>query len=108
MLAQSSRRRHHRRDRLNTLAKSEQTIGDRGAAAKSAHMTMSDDLRLPCLSCPHPQAADVKHALGQGALDDGRNRSPSGLPLMCCKIRVVAAAPSLVSSAPVWSARRTG
>ena len=67
-----------------------------GDAVKSSHMTMSDDIRLPCLSCPHPQAADVKHALGQGALDDERNRSPSGLPLMCCKIRIVAAPSSLV------------
>jgi hypothetical protein len=39
-------------------------------------MTMSDDIRLPCLPCPHPQAA--KHALGQGALDDKHNKSPCG------------------------------
>jgi hypothetical protein len=27
------------------------------------------NLNLPCLSCSSPQAADVKHAIGQGALD---------------------------------------
>ena len=53
---------------------------------------------LPCLTCTALQAVDVRHAIGQGALDstiDGsnKNKSPSGLPLMCCRIRTVGMAP---------------
>jgi hypothetical protein len=47
---------------------------------------MTATLRLPCLSCSSPQADDVKHALGTGALDEVCNRTPSGLPIMCCKV----------------------
>jgi hypothetical protein len=46
------------------------------------------------LTCTSPQAADVKHALGQGAFDEVRNMSPTGLPLMCCKVTIAGALPA--------------
>ena len=48
--------------------------------------------KLPCLTCP--RGDDVRFALGTGALDDNNNRSPnSGLPIMCCRIRIVGVVP---------------
>jgi hypothetical protein len=49
---------------------------------------MAASLKLPCLSCASPQADDVKHALGQGALEEACNKTPGGLPIMCCRIRL--------------------
>jgi hypothetical protein len=40
---------------------------------------------LPCLSCLESAGYDIRHQLGQGTLDM-HQRSPSGLPLACCKI----------------------
>jgi hypothetical protein len=47
-----------------------------------------------CLKCNSAAADDVKHALGQGALDEARNLTPSGLPIMCCRVRVAGAMPT--------------
>jgi hypothetical protein len=47
---------------------------------------------LPCLTCQAPEAADVRHLLGAGAFsenDAARNTSPSGLPVICCKVKVL-------------------
>lgn len=60
---------------------------------------------LPCMNCERPETSDVRHWIGSGALDGADNRTPSGLPLMCCRVRVVGAAPqSLETGAP--SSRR--
>jgi hypothetical protein len=48
-------------------------------------LTLSE---LPCLTCSAPQAADIRHALGQGAFDDG-GKTPHGLPLGCCRIEMI-------------------
>jgi hypothetical protein len=40
---------------------------------------------LPCISCLDPAGYDIRHQLGQGTLDM-QQRSPSGLPLACCRI----------------------
>jgi hypothetical protein len=55
---------------------------------------MAASLRLPCLSCKKPEAEDVKHALGQGAFDEVRNMTPSGLPVMCCRVVFAGVAPA--------------
>jgi hypothetical protein len=52
-----------------------------------------DNEPLPCLTCKSPQAAEVRHALGTGALTEARNRSPSGLPLTCCRVHLVGTEP---------------
>jgi hypothetical protein len=53
-----------------------------------------------CLNCASPQAADVKHALGQGALAEPGNWSPGGRPLLCCHVKFAGAVPtSSVTSA---------
>jgi hypothetical protein len=51
-------------------------------------------LKLPCLSCTSPQAADVRHLLGSGALDEASNRTPNGLPLVCCRVTFAGVAPA--------------
>jgi hypothetical protein len=51
---------------------------------------------LPCWSCLDDRGADLRHALGQGALDledEGRFSPYSGLPLGCCRIRVACIMP---------------
>jgi hypothetical protein len=55
---------------------------------------MAASLRLPCLSCERPEADDVKHALGNGALEEMCNQTPGGLPIMCCKVRFAGVAPA--------------
>jgi hypothetical protein len=55
---------------------------------------MAASLRLPCLTCTSPQADDVKHALGTGALEEMCNQTPGGLPIMCCKVRFAGVAPT--------------
>jgi hypothetical protein len=55
---------------------------------------------LPCLSCQAPESLDVKFAIGQDMFRNGANLSPSGLPLQCCKIRIVVDIPSKSSAAP--------
>jgi len=43
---------------------------------------------LPCWKCQAPQAADVRHLLGQcGELEDMQRSPTSGLPIGCCRIR---------------------
>jgi hypothetical protein len=51
-------------------------------------MTASQDEQLPCLTCRHPKAIEVRHLWGLGALD-GENRSPNGLPVNCCRVKIV-------------------
>jgi hypothetical protein len=60
---------------------------------------MAASLRIDeCLVCTKPEADDVRHALGQGALDGMQNMSPSGRPIMCCRVKVAGTAPA--ASAP--------
>jgi hypothetical protein len=59
---------------------------------------------LPCWGCLRPEAADVKHMLAIGALHEARNKSPSGLPLCCCKISFAGMAPA--ASVPALSDTR--
>jgi hypothetical protein len=55
---------------------------------------------LPCRECSSPQAADVMVGVGQGMFVGGANLSPSGLPLTCCRVRIVVdMQPSATSSA---------
>jgi hypothetical protein len=46
---------------------------------------------LPCTTCEHPQAADVRHLCGQATELAELQLSPSGLPVGCCRIRAVGA-----------------
>jgi hypothetical protein len=62
------------------------------------------NLNLPCLSCTSPQADDVKRALGTGALDEPRNKTPGGLPIMRCRVRWAGVAPT--GDRPAHSGRR--
>jgi hypothetical protein len=45
---------------------------------------------LPCLQCLHPCGDDVRFALAQDQLDL-QQRTPSGLPMLCCRVRVIGA-----------------
>jgi hypothetical protein len=43
------------------------------------------DASLPCWTCTHPQSVDARHWLN--ANQDPRSaRSPSGLPMSCCRV----------------------
>jgi hypothetical protein len=65
---------------------------------------MAAALRIErCLTCTAPQADDVRHALGNGALEEERNKTPSGLPLTCCRVRLAGAMPT---SQPMRDGRR--
>jgi hypothetical protein len=45
---------------------------------------------LPCLRCPSPQGADVRHCIGQfGGLEEAQCSPTTGLPIGCCRIRSV-------------------
>ena len=47
---------------------------------------------LPCRDCPH--GADVRSMISQSdSVLDEHQCSPTGLPLNCCRIRVVGAMP---------------
>jgi hypothetical protein len=49
---------------------------------------------LPCWSCTRPQGEEVRHWLRSCSNDDLANcSSPGGLPLDCCRVRVVGVAP---------------
>src|SRR5215813_9886403 len=53
-------------------------------------MPIDEYLWLPCWSCTKPQASDVRVWLANCSDDDRANqRSPSGLPLCCCRVRTV-------------------
>ena len=53
-------------------------------------MPLDEYLWLPCWSCTKPQASDVRVWLANCSDDDRANqRSPSGLPLSCCRVRTV-------------------
>jgi hypothetical protein len=57
------------------------------AAAPSAKWYES----LPCMTCSHPQAADVRHLCAQVTELAELQLTPSGLPIGCCRVRVVGA-----------------
>jgi hypothetical protein len=58
------------------------------------------ELRIAqCLVCTSKQADDVRHMHGQNAFENSANLSPSGLPMTCCKIRIVVDMPANTSSA---------
>jgi hypothetical protein len=47
---------------------------------------------LPCMTCSQPQADDVRHLCGQVTERSELQLSPSsGLPIGCCRVRVVGA-----------------
>src|SRR5262249_50608553 len=53
-------------------------------------MPLDGYLWLPCWGCTKPQASDVRVWLANCSDDDRANqRSPSGLPLCCCRVRTV-------------------
>jgi len=53
-----------------------------------------DRMKLPCWTCTGPEAMDVRAWLGQCSGDDVEQQcSPSGLPLCCCRVRVVGVVP---------------
>jgi len=63
-------------------------------------MPIEDRLELPCWACIAPQASDVRVWLANCSDEDLENqRSPSGTPLCCCKIRVVGTMPGETSRA---------
>jgi len=65
-------------------------------------MPIEDCLWLPCWSCPKPQAGDVRIWLANCSDDDRANQqSPSGLPLSCCRVRIVGLSLSDTVRAPV-------
>jgi hypothetical protein len=68
------------------------------AAAPSARWYDS----LPCTTCQHPQAADVRHLCGQVTELAELQLTPSGLPIACCKVRAVGAMgiPDMPPAAP--------
>jgi hypothetical protein len=41
-------------------------------------------LEVPCWTCQRPQAADVRHQLSSSSAMPAL--SPSGFPLMCCRV----------------------
>ena len=53
-----------------------------------------DRAQLPCWTYDKPQAMDARAWLGQHSGDDVEHQcSPSGLPLNCCRVRVVGVVP---------------
>ena len=53
-----------------------------------------DRMSLPCWHCDKPQAADARAWLGAASDDDVEKQvSPSGIPLVCCRVRIVAVVP---------------
>jgi hypothetical protein len=65
---------------------------------------------LPCATCKQPQAADVLGLCGQYAELHAMQLSPSGYPLLCCKVRTVGVmamdTPSSRPPAPARQMRR--
>jgi hypothetical protein len=57
-------------------------------------MPIEDYLWLPCWGCTDPVASDVRIWLANSSDDDRANqRSPSGFPLGCCRVKTVGAFP---------------
>jgi hypothetical protein len=57
-------------------------------------MPIEDYLWLPCWGCIQPQASDVRVWLANASDSDIENqRSPSGWPMCCCRVRVVGVVP---------------
>src|SRR5262245_28241080 len=46
---------------------------------------------LPCWSCTSPAAEDVRQWLRGAEQDIAGHRTPSGLPIRCCRVQVVGA-----------------
>jgi len=46
---------------------------------------------LPCTTCQHPQAADVRHLCAQVTELAELQLSPNGLPIVCCKVHAIGA-----------------
>jgi hypothetical protein len=57
---------------------------------------------LPCAACSSSEAEEIRHLLGQGAT--AVDRTPSGLPLSCCRVRALGA--FVQSDTPPLTARR--
>jgi hypothetical protein len=54
--------------------------------------TITDPARawLPCWRCDRPQAIDAQMWLRNASAEDFHShRSPSGLPLQCCRVRTI-------------------
>jgi hypothetical protein len=41
---------------------------------------------LPCVRCTHPLAVDVRHLIAQDTLSPHGATTPSGLPMVCCRV----------------------
>jgi len=55
---------------------------------------------LPCWTCTHPQAVEARAWLGAASDADVENQSsPSGVPLVCCRVRIVGVVPGEPSRA---------
>jgi hypothetical protein len=61
--------------------------------SQSNSIAIAPEAGLPCWQCQHPRAREVRHLLGQAGLLDDTQRSPAGLPLNCCRIRLVGMVP---------------
>jgi hypothetical protein len=58
-------------------------------------MPIEDRLWLPCWSCIEPQGSDVRRWLANASDQDVANqRSPGGLRLSCCRVRIVGVVPA--------------
>ena len=62
---------------------------------------------LPCTTCEHPQAADVRHLCGQVTELAELQLSPGGLPVVCCRVHTVGAM-GIPDMAPAASSPRRG
>jgi hypothetical protein len=97
------------RDKFHALAAAVAGHLARGSAAVGAAPSARWYDTLPCMVCESPQAADVRHLCSQVTELSELQLSPSGLPVVCCKVHVVGAMgiPNMPSAAPA-PARRMG
>jgi hypothetical protein len=98
------------RDKFHALASAVAGHLARGSPAVGAAPSAKWYDSLPCATCKQPQAADVLHLCAQYTELHEMQLSPSGLPIVCCRIHTVGAmnldAPSSSPPAPVRRSRR--
>jgi hypothetical protein len=95
------------REKFHALAAAAAGHLVRGSTAIAAAPPVRWYDTLPCVTCKQPQAADVLHLCGQVTELSELQLSPSGLPVVCCKVHVVGAmgVPDMPPSAPPGRAR---
>jgi len=79
------------RDKFHALAAAVAGHLVRGSTAVTAAPAGRWYDSLPCTTCSHPQAADVRHLCAQVTELAELQLTPSGLPIGCCRVRVVGA-----------------